>query len=115
MRVAKEFTFDSAHFLKEYHGQCERLHGHTYRLRVTVEGPVQANGLVMDFAELKRIVQEKVLKKADHTLLNDFLEQASVENLCLWVWRQLEADIPQLAEIRIWETPTSFAIYDGKN
>jgi len=49
MLVTKDFNFDAAHFLTKYHGKCEHLHGHTYKLRVTVEGRVQENGLVLDF------------------------------------------------------------------
>lgn len=113
MRLSKEFTFDSAHFLKDYHGKCERLHGHTYRLRVTVEGAIQPNGLVMDFADIKRIVNEKVVDRWDHNNINDFLEHASVENMCVWAWEQLKSDLPQLVEIRIWETANSFAVYNG--
>ena len=114
MRIAKEFTFDSAHFLKDYRGKCERLHGHTYRMRVTVEGPVQPNGLVMDFAEIKRIVNKKVIDKFDHANINDTLEHSTVENMCKWAWEQLKPELPLLVEIRIWETPTSFAVYQGK-
>ncbi|MBU1017697.1 6-carboxytetrahydropterin synthase QueD [Patescibacteria group bacterium] len=115
MRIAKEFTFDSAHFLKDYHGKCERMHGHTYRMRVTVEGPIQANGLVMDYVEIKRIVNEKVIDKLDHNNINDILEHSSSENICIWAWEQLKPVLPQLVEIRLWETPTSFAIYNGPN
>ena len=63
MKVSKEFTFDSAHFLPKYYGKCERMHGHTYKLRVTVEGELGDNGLVMDFVVLKRIVKKQVLDK----------------------------------------------------
>ena len=115
MRIAKEFTFDSAHFLKDYHGKCENLHGHTYKMRVTVEGPVKKNGLVMDFCEIKRIVNKKVVDKFDHGNINDILEHSTCENMCIWAWDQLKKDIPDLAEIRIWETATSFAVYDGTN
>jgi 6-pyruvoyltetrahydropterin/6-carboxytetrahydropterin synthase len=114
MRVSKEFTFDSAHFLKDYKGKCERLHGHTYRLRVTVEGPIQKNGLVMDFQTIKSVVGFHVLEDLDHHNLNDVLGQSSVENLCVWVWDRLKPEIPKLSEIRIWETATSFATYTGK-
>ncbi len=113
MKIAKEFTFDSAHFLKDYHGKCERMHGHTYRMRVTIEGPIQPNGLVMDYVEIKRIVNEKVIDKLDHNNINDTLEHSSSENICIWAWEQLKTDLPLLVEIRLWETPTSFAIYDG--
>ncbi len=113
MRVSKEFTFDAAHFLKDYHGKCENLHGHTYRLRVSVEGSVQKNGLVMDFVDIKRIVKEKVVDRLDHSNINDVIPQSSAENLCLWVWQQLKPDMPLLCEVRVWEQPNSFATYSG--
>lgn len=113
MKISKEFTFDAAHFLKDYHGKCENLHGHTYRMRVTVEGDIKPNGLVMDFAEIKRIVNEKIIDKFDHANINDTLEHSTVENMCVWAWDQLKKDIP-LTEIRIWETANSFAVYDGR-
>lgn len=115
MRIAKEFTFDSAHFLKDYHGKCERLHGHTYRMRVVIEGPIKENGLVADFADIKNTVNEKVVDKWDHNNINDTLEHASVENMCVWAWEQLKPELPGLVEIRIWETPTAFAVYGGED
>lgn len=113
MKIAKEFTFDSAHFLKDYHGKCENMHGHTYRMRVTIKGEPKANGLVMDFADIKKIVNEKVVDKWDHKIINDTLEHASVENMCIWAWNELKKELHGLSEIRIWETANSFAIYDG--
>lgn len=89
MFVGKEFTFDSAHFLPQYYGKCERLHGHTYRLRVTVEGRVGENGLVIDFVILKKIVKEQVLDKLDHQNLNDVIKVPSCENVARWIWDQL--------------------------
>ena len=83
-------------------------------MRITVSGPVQANGLVMDFVDIKRIVKEKVINKFDHANINDFLEHSSAENMCIWSWEQLKPEMPNLVEIRIWETESSFAIYDGK-
>ena len=112
MLVTKEFTFDSAHFLTNYYGKCERMHGHTYKLQVTVEGPVCENGLVIDFVVLKRIVKGQVLNKLDHQLLNDVLENPSAERLVMWIWDQLkdlhslllkEQDDPNLGkEIRVF-------------
>ncbi len=113
MKIAKEFTFDSAHFLKDYHGKCEHMHGHTYKMRVMVEGKIQKNGLVMDFSELKEIVNRKVVDKWDHNIINDTLEHASVENMCVWAWNELKPELSGLVEIRIWETANSFAIYNG--
>jgi len=90
MFVTKEFTFDSAHFLTNYYGKCERVHGHTYKLQVTVEGKVQSNGLVVDFVVLKRVVKKQVLEKLDHQLLNDVIENPSAERVVMWIWDQLK-------------------------
>jgi len=107
MLVTKEFDFDSAHFLPNYYGKCEHMHGHTYKLQVTVDGAVGDNGLVIDFVILKKIVQSKVLDKLDHRVINDVIEIASAENTAIWIWRQLvdlkshikeELDDPNLSE-----------------
>lgn len=95
MFVTRKFTFDSAHYLTDYYGKCERLHGHTYILEVTLEGKVQPNGLVIDFVVLKKIVQKQILAKIDHQLLNDIIENPSAERLAMWVWEQLK-DLPSL-------------------
>ncbi len=95
MLISKDFTFDAAHFLTRYHGKCEHLHGHTYKLRVTVEGKVQENGLVLDFGILKKIVKEQVLNKYDHRSLNDFFENPSAEVVAQAIWDELK-DLPTL-------------------
>lgn len=71
MFILKEFEFDAAHYLPEYHGKCEKLHGHTYKLVVKVEGAPDAEGMVIDFIVLKNIVKDEVLSKLDHACLND--------------------------------------------
>lgn len=107
MFVTKEFIFDSAHFLTNYYGKCERMHGHTYRMQVTIEGKVQSNGLAIDFVVFKRIVKKHVLDKLDHYLLNDIIENPSAERITVWIWDQLkdlhkllaeELDDPNLGE-----------------
>lgn len=95
MLVTKIFTFDAAHYLTNYYGKCEKLHGHTYTLEVTLEGEVQSNGLVIDFVTLKRVVKKHVLEKLDHNLLNDVIENPSVERVTVWIWDQLK-DLPTL-------------------
>jgi 6-pyruvoyltetrahydropterin/6-carboxytetrahydropterin synthase len=90
MFVTKIFTFDSAHFLTNYYGKCERMHGHTYTLEVTLEGDVQSNGLIIDFVVLKRMVKKHVLDKLDHQILNDVIENPSAERVVLWIWDQLK-------------------------
>jgi len=114
MYVKKEFTFDAAHYLEKYHGKCERLHGHTYRLAVTVKGEPDSEGMVMDFLELKAIVQEKVLSALDHSCLNDLVAQPTTENMVLWIKEKLEPEFKgkscSLAEIELWESPGSSVI-----
>ncbi len=119
MLVTKEFTFDSAHFLPSYNGKCEAMHGHTYRLQVTVDGPLNKEGMVIDFALLKKLVKEKVLEKLDHKLINDIIEVASAENMAIWIWGQLanSSELPaevKLHEVKLWETANSFVTYHDK-
>lgn len=113
MMITKEFTFDSAHKLEWYKGKCNSLHGHTYKLQVTIQGKLNKNGIVLDFEDLKRIVQEKVLEKLDHQYLNDLIKNPTAENIIVWIWEQLENDL-NLYELKLWETPTSFATYKGE-
>lgn len=75
IRLTKEFSFEAAHALEGYDGPCREIHGHSYRLFVTVKGrPVEdpANpkyGMVMDFGVLKRIVVEEIVSRFDHALV----------------------------------------------
>lgn len=100
MLVTREFTFDSAHFLTNYYGKCERVHGHTYRLQVTLEGKVQENGLVIDFVLVKRIVKRQILDKLDHQLINDVIENPSAERMVMWMWDQIK-DLQNLLKVEL--------------
>jgi 6-pyruvoyltetrahydropterin/6-carboxytetrahydropterin synthase len=118
MFLIKEFEFDSAHFLPAYKGKCEALHGHTYKLAVKLEGAPNKEGMVMDFAELKKTVTEKVIDLLDHTCLNDLLPQPSAENVVVWIWDALcvplRRDNCALYELELWETRTSGVVYRGE-
>ena len=113
MIVLKEFEFDAAHYLPEYNGKCERLHGHTYKLVVKVQGTPDHEGMVIDFIRLKNIVKENVLVHLDHACINDILPQPSAENISVWVWNKLKdllhGDNYDLYEVEVWETKTSRA------
>ncbi|HCW32499.1 MAG: 6-pyruvoyl tetrahydropterin synthase, 6-pyruvoyl tetrahydrobiopterin synthase [Candidatus Peregrinibacteria bacterium GW2011_GWE2_39_6] len=89
MLLTTRFTFDAAHFLTQYYGKCERLHGHTYWLEVTVEGEPASNGLLIDFIVLKRIVTTQILDKLDHSNLNDLFSNPTTELIAIWIWDQL--------------------------
>jgi len=115
--VTKIFHFDAAHNLIAYHGKCEKLHGHTYKLCVSVKGTLDEEGMVLDFAVLKQIVTDRVLKILDHSYINDIIEQPSAENIAIWIWQSLYDslcfDNCTLYEIQVWETQSSFATYNG--
>lgn len=110
MIIAKEFVFDAAHRLINHSGKCKNLHGHTYRLRVFVNGEVNNEGFVMDFSELNKVVKENVLNLLDHNYLNNIIENPTAENIVFWIWNQLKNCV-SLYEIWLWETPTSLVIY----
>lgn len=118
--VTKEFTFDAAHHLHQYEGKCKNLHGHTYRLVVTVSGFVDDIGMVIDFGDLKTIYKETIESRLDHQYLNEVLPpmNTSAENMIVWIWEQFEQALGegayskrrlQLEEISLYETPTSSA------
>lgn len=119
MRIYTELSFEAAHRLPnvpEGH-KCARLHGHSFRVRVTVEGAVGGrSGWVMDFAELKTAFRP-VHDQLDHRYLNEIpgLENPTSENVARWIWRALAGAVPMLAEIEVRETCTSGCIYRGED
>ncbi|MEZ3440224.1 6-carboxytetrahydropterin synthase [Alistipes sp.] len=139
IRLTKEFSFEAAHALEGYDGPCREIHGHSYRLFVTVKGePSTAEGdpkcgMVMDFGVLKRIVTEEIVGRLDHTLIlratadNEELRatlarqfgniaevdyQPTCENMLADFAQRIAARLPQgvqLWSLRLHETATSFA------
>ncbi|MEA4880240.1 MAG: 6-carboxytetrahydropterin synthase QueD [Synergistaceae bacterium] len=111
MLLRKEFSFDAAHNLVEYHGKCERLHGHTYKIAVTLRGTPDREGMILDFCELSSLVKEKVIQKLDHSYLNDIIPQPTAEYIALWIWEQIEKGVKRpncsLYSVEVWETATS--------
>ncbi|HEX7167290.1 MAG TPA: 6-carboxytetrahydropterin synthase QueD [Acidimicrobiales bacterium] len=106
--VTRSFTFEAAHQLPWHTGKCRRLHGHSYRVEVTVEGPLDENGIVVDFADIKDVVERDVITRYDHRYLNDLLDNPTAEVIAHEIWKTIEAaDLP-VARIRLWETPDSW-------
>lgn len=125
IEVTKEFTFDSCHQLKAYVGPCERLHGHTYKLQVTIEGVPDARGMVLDFKDLKASVNTLIVNELDHYNLNDKLDfNTTAENMVVCFYDYIDNFCESLSaetkryirvtKVRLWETPTSFATYSGR-
>ena len=118
MLLKKIFTFDAAHHLTKYHGKCERPHGHTYKLVVTLEGEPDGEDMVYDFVKLKKLVHELVLDHYDHADLNDIFENPTAENIAVAIYNTLApavtTDLVRLREVEVWETATSGVVYGGQ-
>lgn len=114
MDLEVEFTFSAAHRLPYYDGPCSRMHGHNYKVKVTIAGkPDPKTGMILDFEDIRRVVQKELLEKVDHQTLNDFMDNPTAENLVVWAWRRLTGELPGLRELRLWENPTYSVGYRG--
>ena len=139
IRLTRCFSFEMAHALEGYDGLCSGIHGHSYRLQVTIKGEPSDDpydpkyGMVMDFGLLKRIVGEQIISRLDHTLvlrrseqggnvkqmLSDYYErillvdyQPTSENLLKDFAERLLESVPdevELYSLRLYETENSFA------
>lgn len=138
IRVTKEFSFEMAHALWNYDGPCRNVHGHSYRLFVTLSGvPLKEsdnprNGMVMDFTDLKKIVKSEIISQFDHSVtisdnydrekLEVFMKmfeniivvdyQPTCENLIADFALRLKKKLPEkvrLHSLRLYETATSYA------
>ncbi len=136
--ITKEFKFESAHYLenrnytdnenlvvyKSCSGLChgtskKKYHGHSYKMQVTISGEITDSGFIMNFVDLKEIVNQEVINKFDHNCLNDIMQNTicTVENMLLWIITEtnlknrLEEYDVKLESIKIWETDTSFATW----
>ncbi len=102
MRLGRTFYFDSAHYLPNYHGKCEVMHGHTYKLLIVLEDDVKDDGMVLDFGKLKKIITDEVIEELDHKNLNDIIENPTAEHIVEWIHQRLKDKIP-IYSIRLWE------------
>lgn len=117
-RVSVEQHFDAAHYLRGYQGKCERLHGHRFKVVVSLKAAtLNETGLAYDFVELKGHLGE-ILTQFDHTCLNDvppFDElNPSSENIAATVYDQLKGRLPgevSLSSVEVWESPQSCVTY----
>lgn len=118
MEIFKDFKFEAAHrlpHLPDGH-KCKQLHGHSYRVRITLSGPIDPTlGWVADFADLKSIVKP-LIQQLDHAFLNEVegLSQPTSENIAVWFWRKLKPRLPALSAVQVRETATSGCIYRGE-
>jgi 6-pyruvoyltetrahydropterin/6-carboxytetrahydropterin synthase len=114
--------YDSAHFLRSYHGKCERLHGHRYEVEAAFAfEELGDGGMAYDFTDAKRTLRE-ITEELDHQNLNDlepFREQeSSAENQARYLFEELRRRSGEvgtnLLYVRVWETPNQWAQYSEK-
>ena len=118
--VKVEQTFAAGHALRNYRGGCENVHGHNYRVRVTVEGAeLDAAGLLVDFLDVNGLISGAV-QYLDHRFINDlepFTEiNPSAENIAKYFYDRvsagLKSELPvRISAVQVWETDTSSAVY----
>ena len=116
-----ETDFAAAHFLSHYHGKCEKLHGHNYRVRLWVRGDtLDEGGMAADFSLLKKILKEAA-EALDHTNLNDmeiFDNNPSAERIAFFIFEKVRESLKtaglnvQPRAVDVFETPASMARYE---
>ncbi|MBF0201695.1 MAG: 6-carboxytetrahydropterin synthase [Desulfamplus sp.] len=127
LTITKEFLFDAAHQLlgkglscednHALYGKCSRMHGHTYRLRITVSGDTGRDGMIMNFEHLKKIVNDLIINRYDHACLNELEEFSELpptaENMVQHIFHMLgpviQAEKCLLQSVTLYETPSSWA------
>jgi len=118
VRLSKTFHFEAAHDLPTFPEghKCRRLHGHSFRFDVIVEGDVDSDkGYLIDYGDIKSAVAP-IVKQLDHYYLNEIegLSNPTSEVLAQWLWRQLKGVLPLLSAIVVHETCTSSCEYRGR-
>jgi len=112
MNICRNFKFEAAHFLPHHTGKCRNIHGHSFRLEIEISGEKHRmgpeTGMILDFSNLKEVVEQHVLDKYDHHCINDFIRNPTAENIVLDIAQRLN-DVFQrmniiIERIQLWET-----------
>lgn len=106
MKIGLAMEFDAAHHLPGYDGKCSRVHGHTYKTEVIIDGPVGEDGFVMDFYSLKKAVSS-ALEDLDHNDLNEIVTNPTAERIADRIFQRLKKDLDgtpvNLVSVKLWE------------
>jgi 6-pyruvoyltetrahydropterin/6-carboxytetrahydropterin synthase len=118
LKLSKTFRFEAAHSLPTFPEghKCRRLHGHSFRFDVVVEGDVDpAKGYLIDYGDIKRIC-DPIVHQLDHYYLNEIpgLENPTAEMISKWLWDHIKPQLPLLSKIVVNETCTSACEYCGE-
>ena len=117
VELEKTFRFEAAHLLPNVPAdhKCRRLHGHSFRFDVIVEGEVDpAKGYLIDYGDIKKAA-DPLVRRLDHFYLNEIegLTNPTSENLAKWIWERLKPTLPLLSSVVVHETCTSTCEYKG--
>ena len=117
--VSVEQTFAAGHALRNYHGKCENVHGHNYRVLVTIQGQqLDSIGLLVDFVEVKKLMG-RVVDRLDHQFINELapfdIINPSAENMAKYFYDEISTGLGaspvRVGEVKVWETDTASATY----
>jgi len=116
MIVYRSFRIHASRFLPNLSDNhiCKKMHGHTFNIKVSVEGEINnKDGFVIDFYDVDKIFNKYIHQLIDHTILNDVvgLENPTSENLCKWIWINLESHLKNLYQIEVSEDHGTGIIY----
>ena len=118
--ITKEFSFESCHHLENYIGKCQKPHGHSYRLEVTLCGDIdKSTGMLLDFKILKTMVESLIIDKFDHENLNEVLDyNPTAELMAMDIFDTIALRLSSTSEVKVhsiklWETANSSVTYYG--
>ncbi len=115
MKLGLLSEFDAAHHLPGYQGKCARVHGHTYKVEIMVEGPVGDDGFVMDFYQVKKYLNS-ALEEMDHRDLNDIIPNPTAELIADRLFKRLKEDLKgtvvSLVSLKLWEGKNKWAMVE---
>lgn len=119
MKITQAFKFEAAHRLPgvPVTHRCHRMHGHSYRIELTMDGPVNPRtGFVVDFFDVEEAFAP-LLRRLDHYCLNEVegLENPTAENIAIWIWKRTKSLLPALVKVKVFETTDCWADYDGRD
>jgi 6-pyruvoyltetrahydropterin/6-carboxytetrahydropterin synthase len=119
LSVTKIFSFEAAHYLPKHKGKCAEFHGHSYKLEVEIayentdsDALLNDNFMVVDFSDIKKIVDKMIEEGYDHKFLNELIEHPTAENMVLIISDYLKTQFKnplQVIRVRLWETANSYA------
>lgn len=116
MIIGRKFEFEASHYLppEKIYGKCSRLHGHRYELQIEILGELRNEGWICNFTEIKEIVDKVIMKKYDHSNLNDYFDIPTVEIVAQQIFNELDAAMKEktysLFSVKLFETSQNYVM-----